>query len=114
MNLGVLSDFVVQNPMTAQRKYRQLKLEILTARGPYAGLHLAFRLGKHTVYGRLNGSAGDWVFESTSPAFLKQIPQGRLYKYNLWYDAVPRAINSIYNGILESAFRAGFDLYEND
>ena len=100
--------------MTAQRKYRQLKLEILTARGPYAGLHLSFKLGRQTVYGRLNGSAGDWIFESSSPAFIKQIPEGRLYKYNIWYGTVPRAISSIYHGILESALKAGFDLYEND
>ena len=97
-----------------QRRYKQLKLGIEPYREQYNHLFLSFRLGKHTVQGVLNGACHDWYFESLSPAFLKQIPSGVLYKYTLWYDRVPNNISSIYNNILEAALRAGYDLMEKE
>lgn len=100
--------------MTAQRRYRQLKLGVDALRDQYHAVPLSFRIGHHWVHGVLNGSCSDWTFESDSPSFLRQIPSGLLYKYALWYDRIPRNINKIYHGILESALKAGYDLYEKE
>ena len=80
----------------------------------YQGAFLYFRLNRHPIEGILKGSMTDWTFYSQSPAFLKQVPSGRLKKYALWYDSVPREISKLYNGILESALKAGYPIDEKE
>jgi hypothetical protein len=97
-----------------QRRYKQLKLSIEPYREEFIKLWLSFKLGKHTVQGILSGARNDWYFQSSSPAFLKQIPGGVLPKYALWYNRVPKNITSIYNNIMEAALREGYDLMEKE
>ena len=100
--------------MTALRKYRQLKLGFDGLQEYYVSVPVSFRLGGQMVTGILNGTAADWIFHSSSPAFLRDFPSGRLHKYELWIDQVPRQISKVYNGILTSALRAGYDLTEKE
>jgi hypothetical protein len=97
-----------------RRRYKQLKLEVEPYREQFNSLWLSFKLGKHPVQGLLIGASHDWCFQSTSPAFLKQIPTGVLRKYALWFNGVPKNISSIYNNILEAALREGYDLTEKE
>jgi len=100
--------------MPARKRYKQLKLETDAYQYHYEKLHLSFKLNQHTIEGILNGSASDWTFQSNSPAFLKQIPSGKLSKYALWVDEVPRQISKIYNGIWEAAIKVGYDIAEKE
>lgn len=100
--------------MPARKRYRQLKLDMDLLQDHYEMVPLSFKLGHHQIRGILNGSATDWTFQSDSPAFLRIIPSGRLSKYALWIDHVPRQISKIYNGILESAIKAGYAIAEKE
>jgi hypothetical protein len=100
--------------MPATRRYKQLKMDMPSLRDHYKGIGLSFRLGHRCIEGLLQGSAADWAFCSESPAFVKYVPSGVLSKYMLWNDNVPRQISGLYNGILESAFKAGYDLSDKD
>ena len=80
----------------------------------YEGICIHFRLNRHPVEGILKGSITNWVFYSQSPAFLKQVPSGRLKKYALWYDTIPKDITKLYNGILEAALKAGYPIDEKE
>ena len=97
-----------------RRRYTQLKLEVESYQEQFNSLQLSFKLGKHPVQGLLIGACHDWCFQSTSPAFLKQIPSGVLRKYALWYNGVPKNITSIYNNIFKAARREGYDLTEKE
>ncbi|HEX2606551.1 MAG TPA: hypothetical protein VHK91_04190 [Flavisolibacter sp.] len=96
------------------RNHSQLALGISTLQDHFDGVVLHFRLLNKPVSGILKGSSCDWFFESGSPAFTRLIPGGRLSKYMLWNDAVPNSISDIYNGILESAWKEGYDLGERE
>ena len=100
--------------MRAFKKYKQLKLGINPLEDHYHGVVLQFRLNRRPVYGILNGSCNDWYFQSDSPAFLRYFPSGILHKYNLWTDSVPLKISEVYNGILESALKCGYDLADKE
>ena len=100
--------------MTTHKRYRQLKLDIAVLRDQYEGVALSFSLNRQPVTGILIGSWTDWVFYSSSPAFLRYLPSGRLHKYTLWTGPVPRCISKLYNGILESALKAGYDISEKE
>jgi hypothetical protein len=95
-----------------KRRYRQLKLDIDVLQHHYEMVSLSFKLNQYQVSGILNGSASDWTFQSDSPAFLNIVPSGRLSKYALWLDRVPRQISKIYNGIWEAAIKQGYDIAE--
>jgi len=45
---------------------------------------------------------------------LKVVPSGKLSKYALWIDGIPKQINKIYNGIGEAAIKAGYDIAEKE
>jgi hypothetical protein len=100
--------------MTALRKYRQLKLGFDGQQEHYVSVPVSFPLGGQIVTGILNGTAADWIFHSSSPVFLRDFPSGRLHKYELWIDRVPKQISRVYNGILASALKAGYDLAEKE
>ena len=100
--------------MPARKRYRQLRLDLDVLEHYYEMVPLSFRLNHHQVKGILNGSASDWTFQSESPAFLKIVPSGKLHKYALWTGLVPGQISKIYNGIWESAIKAGYDMAENE
>jgi hypothetical protein len=104
----------MMQPMPAKKRYRQLKLDLDVLQHHYEMVSLSFKLNHHQIKGILNGSATDWTFQSNSPAFLKIIPSGKLHKYALWLDRVPRQISKIYNGIWEAAVRAGYDIAEHE
>ena len=87
---------------------------MLALRMEYAGILLSFRLGRKEVSGILKGSRGDWTFESQSPAFLRQVPSGRLSKYALWLNNVPSHISDIYEGIRNAALNAGYEMDDSD
>jgi hypothetical protein len=80
----------------------------------YEMVPLAFKVNQHVIDGVLNGSAADWTFQSRSPAFLKIVPSGKLSKYALWLNHVPKQINKIYHGITEAALKAGYDIIEKE
>lgn len=100
--------------VSVHRKYRQLKLQISITEDHLDAVPLTFRLNRHFIQGILNGSVSDWFFQSQSPAFLKLVPSGRLQKYALWCNGVPRGISRIYNGIVEAAARSGYILDEKE
>jgi hypothetical protein len=101
-------------PMPGRKRYRQLKFEIDEPQDHYEAVLLRFSINRDKVKGLLNGSITDWVFQSDSPAFLKVVPSGRLCKYALWYDRIPRQLNMIYKGMWEAASKAGYDLSEKE
>jgi len=98
--------------MPTRKRYRQLRLELDLLDHHYEMVPLSFRLNHHQIKGILNGSASDWTFQSDSPAFIKIVPSGKLHKYALWTEGVPSQISKIYNGIWESAIKAGYDIAE--
>jgi hypothetical protein len=100
--------------MRTLKRYKQLKLGVDSVRYHYSGIFLSFALNRKPVCGILKGNSLDWMFQSDSPAFLKQIPGGVLNKYALWWDHIPKDLDKIYNGILEAAFKAGYNLCEKD
>ena len=100
--------------MTARKRYRQLKIQIDELTYHYEMVILSFKINKYEINGILNGSATDWIFHSDSPAFLKIIPSGRLSKYSLWIDHVPKDISKIYNGVEEAALKAGYDIADKE
>jgi hypothetical protein len=101
-------------PMRVAKRYKQLKLSVDSLQGHYDRVYLSFRLNSHYIRGILNGNSVDWVFQSDSPAFVKRIPSGVLYKYALWTDDIPKDIGKVYNGILEAALKVGYDLNERE
>lgn len=107
--------FTSSGAMTQVRKrYRQLRFEIDQLEDHYHMVCLRFKINRQEVSGLLNGSITDWMFESKSDAFLKIVPSGRLCKYALWCDGVPKQINKIYKGVWEAAMKAGYDLLEKE
>jgi hypothetical protein len=111
VNLLCLISYVF---MRAYAKSRQLKLEIHFLQQNFNGVELSFRLHNQTVKGHLLGNAQDWMFYSCSPAFLKIVSSGKLQKYNLWLNTIPKGISEVYNGIYESALKAGFDITDKE
>ena len=100
--------------MPTRKRYRQLKFNIVELQYHYEMVFLSFKLNQHEVKGVLNGSTTDWTFQSTSPAFLKIVPSGKLSKYALWIGRVPKQINKIYDGISDAAIKAGYDITEKE
>ena len=100
--------------MPTRKRYRQLKFAIDELQGHYDCVLLFFKLNGQEVHGVLNGSVLDWTFESYSAAFLKIVPSGRLHKYALWFDSVPKQLNKVYWGIWEAATRAGYAITEKE
>lgn len=98
--------------MRASKRYRQLKLNVDCFRDHYDKVFLLFKIGRRPVCGILNGNSVDWMFQSDSPEFLKLVPSGVLCKYALWIDAVPCDLGKVYDGVLEAAMKAGYDLRE--
>jgi hypothetical protein len=100
--------------MSPARRYRQLKLEINTLQDQYPDIILYFRINGKEVIGMLKGSVHDWTFYSSSAAFLKVVPGGKLKKYMLWTVRIPKGLSRLYNAIGEAAIKAGYDLEEKD
>lgn len=100
--------------MRPSKRYKQLKLEVDSFRSHYDYVVLSFTIKRKSVSGILKGNSCDWVFLSNSPTFLKMIPSGVLNKYTLWWDAIPKDIDKLYNGILDAAFKAGYDFCEKE
>jgi hypothetical protein len=100
--------------MAPSKRYKQLKLGVDSFQYQCPCVVLTFSIKRKPVCGILKGSAVDWMFQSDSPAFLKLIPSGVLNKYALWCDAIPKDIDKVYNGILEAAFKAGYDLCDKE
>jgi hypothetical protein len=100
--------------MSSSKRYKQLKLGMDSFQYHYNCVILSFTIKRKPVSGILKGNSFDWRFQSDSPAFLKLIPSGVLNKYALWWDAIPKDLDKLYNGILEAAFKAGYDLCEKD
>jgi len=100
--------------MRTYKKYKQLKLGIDFLQDQYDTVGLSFKLRQRQVTGILNGSTADWIFQSSSPAFLKRIPSGALTKYAVWIDTVPKDISLVYNQISEAALKAGYDMNEKE
>ena len=96
------------------KKYRQLKLQVDPLYDQYHGVLLSFHVRQHKIEGVLNGSISDWTFQSNNAVFLHYIPTGKLNKYMLWEEKIPACISNIYNGILEAAFKTGYDLFEKE
>lgn len=100
--------------MAVYKKYRQLRFNVDVLQDHYEAVHLQFRLYGRQVKGTLQGNFRDWNFTSSSPLFLRFIPGGVLYKYNLWLQPVPGQLSDIYNAIDEAARKAGYDLSEKE
>jgi hypothetical protein len=100
--------------MPPSKRYKQLKLGMDSFQYHYDSVVLSFTINRKPVCGILKGNSVDWMFQSDSPAFLKLIPSGTLNKYAIWWDAIPKDINKVYNGILEASFKAGYDLCEKE
>ena len=100
--------------MPPSKRYKQLKLGVDSFRSHYHCIVLSFTIKRKSVSGILKGNPVNWMFESDSPAFLKLVPSGVLNKYALWWDVVPKDLDKVYNGILEAAFKAGYDLCEKE
>lgn len=100
--------------MAPSKRYKQLKLGVDSFQYQCPCVVLTFFIKRKPVCGILKGNAVDWMFQSDSPVFLKLIPSGVLNKYALWCDTIPKDIDKVYNGILEAAFKAGYDLCEKD
>jgi hypothetical protein len=97
-----------------QKKYKQLKLSMEFYQNHYGGLFLSFKLGRKTIDGILYGDTHDWFFQSSTPDFLYIIPSGILKKYALWIGEVPKEISTIYNSIIDAAFKAGYNMLEKE
>ena len=100
--------------MPVHKKYKQLKFSVDALKDQYHAVYLSFRLHQKPVTGVLNGSANDWTFSSESPSFMRHVPCGALHKYQLWHGHVPKNISAVYNGIIEAAFKAGYELNERE
>jgi hypothetical protein len=100
--------------MPALRRSPQLKLGLLVVPRTYFSVVLHFSVCRRPLTGVLYGTASNWTFLSNSPAFLRYIPSGRLDKYALWVDKIPPNISTIYNGIFDAAFKAGYSLQEKE
>ena len=105
---------ILTKPMAPFRRYKQLKLGVDSFQYHCHCVVLCFSIKRKPVCGILKGNSVDWMFQSDSPAFLKLIPSGILHKYALWWDAIPKDIDKVYNGILEAAFKAGYDLCDKE
>jgi hypothetical protein len=105
---------IIAFSMPPTKRYKQLKLGMDSFLYHYDSVVLSFTINRKPVCGILKGNAVDWMFQSDSPAFLKLIPSGILNKYALWWDVIPKNIDKVYNGILEAAFKAGYDLVEKE
>lgn len=100
--------------MCPSKRYKQLRFSLESTRQHYHYLPLRFRMGRHLIEGVLHGDCGDWFFNSQSPAFTEIIPGGKLRKYMLWIDAVPKNIGLVYNALSEAAVLAGYTMQERD
>ena len=104
--------FDFQLAMSPSKRYKQLKLGMDSFRDRYDNIILSFTINSKPVCGVLKGNSVDWMFQSDSPAFVELIPSGILKKYALWWDVIPKNLDKVYNGILEAAFKAGYDLVD--
>lgn len=100
--------------MTAARKYKQLKFSMDPLKDHYDAIALRFKLHHQVIKGALTGNYQYWFFKSESPAFLKHIPSGILFKYAIWENHIPTEVSNLYNAIWEAAFKAGYDLQEKE
>lgn len=101
-------------PIPVRKRYRQLRFEIDDLHFHYEMVFLRFKINRDEVVGILNGSVTDWLFQSDSPAFLKIVPSGKLFKYALWTNGIPKQLDRIYKGLSDAAFKAGYDLTEKE
>lgn len=100
--------------MAVYKKYRQLRFNVDVLQDHYEAVPLQFQLYNRIVKGTLHGDFRDWFFTSSSPVFLRYIPDGVLHKYNLWLHPAPGQLSDIYNAIDEAALKAGCDLSEKE